>query len=97
MSVADAARDPALLWLWHRLAAVAQIRPLAPGEALKKKKKKKNCSIKLNTLYQIQRQILIQKIAWMKHKSNLFCDKRHMDEYILYDSIYIKFKKRHDH
>ena len=39
--------DPALLWLWHRPAAVAQIRPLALqlpyalGVALKKKKKKK--------------------------------------------------------
>jgi len=36
-----------LLWLWHRLAAVALIRPLAwelpyaAGAALKKKKKKK--------------------------------------------------------
>ena len=39
--------DPALLWLWCRLAAVASIRPLAwkppcaTGAALKKKKKKK--------------------------------------------------------
>ena len=39
--------DPALLWLWHRLAAVAPIRPLswefpyAESVALKSKKKKK--------------------------------------------------------
>ena len=39
--------DPELSWLWHRLAAVAQIGPLAweppyaTGAALKKKKKKK--------------------------------------------------------
>ena len=38
--------DPVLLWLWHKLAAVAPIRPLAGeppyavGVALKKKKKK---------------------------------------------------------
>jgi len=46
--------DPALLWLWCRLAATAPIRPLAwelpyaLGAALKKtkekKKKKRNCS-----------------------------------------------------
>ena len=40
--------DLALLWLWHRLAAVAPIRPLAwespyaAGAALKSKKKKKD-------------------------------------------------------
>ena len=39
--------DPALLWLWHRLAAAAPIRPLAwespyaMGVALKREKKKK--------------------------------------------------------
>ena len=39
--------DHALLWLWHRLAATALIRPLAweppyaAGAALKKDKKKK--------------------------------------------------------
>ena len=39
--------DPALLWLWHRLAAVAPIRPLAweppyaSGVALKRQKDKK--------------------------------------------------------
>ena len=39
--------DPALLWLWHRLAAAYLIRPLAweppyaMGAALKKDKKKK--------------------------------------------------------
>ena len=38
--------DPALLWLWHRPAAVAPVRPLAwespyvAGVALKRKKKK---------------------------------------------------------
>ena len=41
------ALDPALLWLWGRLAAVAPIRPLAleppyaVGAALKKQKAKK--------------------------------------------------------
>ena len=40
--------DPALLWLWHRLAAVALTQPLAwklphaVGVALKRKKKTKN-------------------------------------------------------
>ena len=40
--------DLVLLWLWHRLAAVAQIRclawetPYAVGAALKAKKKKKH-------------------------------------------------------
>ena len=40
-------KDPVLLWLWHRLAAAALIRPLAwelpyaTGVALKKKKEKK--------------------------------------------------------
>ena len=40
--------DPALLWLWHRLAATAQIRtlaweiPYAMGAALEKTNKKKN-------------------------------------------------------
>ena len=39
--------DPVLLWLWHRLAATAQIRllawepPHAEGVALKRQKKKK--------------------------------------------------------
>ena len=39
--------DPALLWLWHRHAATAPIRPLAweppyaTGAALKSQKKKK--------------------------------------------------------
>jgi len=40
--------DPALLWLWYRLATVALIRPLtweppyAVGEALKRKKERKS-------------------------------------------------------
>ena len=40
--------DPALLWLWHRLAATAPIRPLAweppyaAGAALKRQKTKRN-------------------------------------------------------
>ena len=43
--------DPALLWLWYRLAAIALIRPLAwelpyaAGEALKKEKKEKERSL----------------------------------------------------
>ena len=42
--------DPVLLWLWHRLAAAALIRPLAweppyaLGAALKRPKKKKKIS-----------------------------------------------------
>ena len=45
--------DPALLWLWHRPAAVALIRPLAwepphaVGVGLKSKKKKKSRGVKL--------------------------------------------------
>ena len=45
--------DPVLLWLWHRLAATAPIRPLAwepphvATAALKKKRKKFNVSIQL--------------------------------------------------
>ena len=45
--------DPALLWLWHRLAAIALIQALAwevlyaAGAALKRKEKKKksNCQV----------------------------------------------------
>ena len=42
--------NPALLWLWHRLAATAPIRPLgweppyATGAALKRQKKEKKLS-----------------------------------------------------
>ena len=32
--VADAAPDPALLWVWHRLAATVQIRPLNLGTSI---------------------------------------------------------------
>lgn len=45
--VTDVALDPALLWLWCRPAAIAQIRPpaweppYATGAALKKQKTKK--------------------------------------------------------
>ena len=44
--LAQRLKDPALLWLWHRLAAAAWIRPLAwalpyaTGMALKSKKTK---------------------------------------------------------
>jgi len=44
--------DPALLWLWHRLAAPAPIGPLAweppyaAGAALKRQKKKKQANKK---------------------------------------------------
>ena len=50
--LAQGVRDPVLLWLWCRLAAVALIPPLAwelpyaAGEALKEKKKKKKVSVK---------------------------------------------------
>ena len=46
--------DPVLLWLWHRLAAIALIRPLAweppyaAGAALKKTKNIKNKNKKVN-------------------------------------------------
>ena len=50
--------DPALLWLWHRPAAVALIRPLAwetpyaAGVALKRKKKsKKNNDVVYMTVF----------------------------------------------
>ena len=51
--------DPVLLWLWHRLAATAQIQPLAwkllyaMGVALKRqndKKKKKGKEININVV-----------------------------------------------
>ena len=51
--------DVALLWLWHRLVATAQIRPLAweppyaTGAALKKDKRPKNIKIKKVKLYSI--------------------------------------------
>ena len=44
--------DPALLWLWYRLAAAALIRPLAwehPGAALKRQLKKKKKKLALST------------------------------------------------
>ena len=50
------ALDPVLLWLWHRLAAVAPIRPLAweppyaKGVALKRKKKKEKKKTKTKKL-----------------------------------------------
>ena len=53
------ALDPALLWLWGRLAAVAPIRPLAweppyaVGAALKKQKAKK-IGYCLDEVYQFQ-------------------------------------------
>ena len=49
--------DPELLWLWHRLAAVAPIVPLAweppyaTGVALKKPKKKKKREKKKEVLF----------------------------------------------
>ena len=51
--------DPALLWLWCRLAAVAQIRPLAwelpyaAGAALKKEKEKKDSKQFTTKIYQL--------------------------------------------
>ena len=47
--------DPALLWLWHRLAAIALIQALAwevlyaAGAALKRKEKKKK-KVKLSSI-----------------------------------------------
>ena len=58
--------DPALLWLWHRLAATAPIRPLAweppyvSGAALEKTKKKK--------IY--FRQILLPQMVKLEEKSH---------------------------
>ena len=55
--------DPALLWLWHRLAATAPIRPLAweppyaAGAALEKAKKKR----KKEMLNQLQLQLTTQE------------------------------------
>ena len=52
--------DPALLWLWCRLAATALIRPLAweplyasvaAQEMAKKQKQKKDQKIKINNIY----------------------------------------------
>ena len=49
-------KDPALLWLWHRLAPTAPIRPLAwepryaMGAALKRPKKKKKAKLFLNLM-----------------------------------------------
>ena len=49
MSCGVGRSDPALLWLWHRLAAIAPIQPLAweppyatgAAQEMEKKKKKK--------------------------------------------------------
>ena len=65
--------DPALLWLWCRLAAVALIRPLAweppyaVGAALKKKKKKKEKRKKKNTSLEY---LQIQRLFAFKGKAN---------------------------
>ena len=54
-SLAQWVRDPALLWLWSRLAATAPIRPLAweppyaAGAALEKTKKKKTTHTRNNS------------------------------------------------
>ena len=52
--------DPTLLWLWHRLAATAPIRPLAweppyaMGAALENTKKKKKKVTFLNVLLDLR-------------------------------------------
>jgi len=60
-ALAQWVKDPALLWLWHRLAATSLIRPLAweplyaagsgprKGKKTKKKKKKKVRTIPFTT------------------------------------------------
>ena len=65
--------DPALLWLWYRLAAIALIRPLAwelpyaMRMALKKSThtKKRKCHNKEWT------QIYVSAVFWLKQKLNI--------------------------
>ena len=66
--------DPALLWLWHRLAATAPIRPLAwdtpyvVGVALEKKKtkmKKENKELKIFTQEGHSCNVL-ERILWLQ-------------------------------
>ena len=51
--------DPALLWLWHRLAATAPIRPIAweppyaTGVALEKAKNKNKKNLQIIKLFQV--------------------------------------------
>lgn len=60
--------------------------------------KKCGVSIQLNAVDQKQRKLPIHKIAWMNLKTILFCEKkRYIEEYILYDSIYMKFKESHNY
>ena len=57
--------DPALLWLWHKSAAVAPIRPLTSlccGCSLKKTKKKKK-DIQCNKLFYVYHWNL--KCSWL--------------------------------
>ena len=63
--------DPALPWLWHRLAAAAPVGPLvwffsyATHTTLKTKKKKKNS------------EVLIQATTWMKLEKHYVKEVRH--------------------
>ena len=63
--------DPALLWLWRRLAAAARIRPLAwepayaTGAALEKAKRQKNKNKKTKT----NKQKINLKALWLKKNS----------------------------
>ena len=67
--------DLALLWLWHRLAAIAQIRPLAweppyaAGAALKNKKNKTKQKINLNFLQPLEAMLGIQRGGWRKKQT----------------------------
>ena len=67
--VAQWVKDPALLWLWCRLAAIALIRPLAlefsyaVGAALKRQKKKKGGDY-ISTLYESYESKILQSLKF---------------------------------
>ena len=64
--------DPALLWLWHRLATAAQIQPIpwelpyAAGEGLKKSKTKQKKTISTHE------QRHVQKYSLHSHIYNIY-------------------------
>ena len=67
--------DPALLWLWHRLAATAPIQPLAWEVALEKEGKK-NLFISLlplPTFYDFDVSFFFLILFCFKHLHDLIC------------------------
>ena len=66
--------DPALLWLWCRVAAAAPIRPLAwkpphaMGEALKRLKKKKKDPLILGFLIKLWEKNHLKSMQSIKYK-----------------------------